>query len=74
MSATSKTRGAENKILSTLSLRSSVLVLLLTGCAHLVPKTVAVDRFDYSTAIMFFFTLAVTGNSDKLPLITIPVL
>jgi hypothetical protein len=24
------------------------------------------------TAVMFFFTLAETGNSDKLPLITIP--
>jgi len=25
--------------------------LALTGCAHLGPTTVAVDRFDYSTAI-----------------------
>ena len=26
-------------------------VLAATGCAHLGPKTVAVDRFDYSTAM-----------------------
>ena len=25
--------------------------LALSGCTHLGPKTVAVDRFDYSTAI-----------------------
>ena len=25
--------------------------LLLTGCAHIGPKTVAVDHFDYSSAI-----------------------
>ena len=29
----------------------SLNLLALTGCAHLGPKTVAVDRFDYSTAI-----------------------
>lgn len=54
------------------------------GCTHLGPKSVVVDRFDYSTAIaeswkqqtllniVFFFTLADTGSSDRLPLVTIP--
>ena len=34
-------------ILSALSLN----LLTLTGCTHLGPKTVAVDRFDYGTPI-----------------------
>src|ERR1035441_4437188 len=28
-----------------------LLLTLFTGCTHLGPRTVAVDRFDYSTAI-----------------------
>ena len=32
-------------------LASGVALRLFTGCSHLGPKTVAVDRFDYSTAI-----------------------
>src|SRR5215472_13256580 len=34
-----------------LALMTSVVVLLATGCTHLGPKTIAVDRFDYGTAI-----------------------
>ena len=53
---------------------------MFSGCAHLGPKTVAVDRFDWFwiddgdwqtkralTAVMFFFTLAETGAPEKLP-------
>ena len=65
-----------------------MLAFTLASCAGVGPRTVAVDRFDYSsaiadswsdwltkralTAVMFFFTLADTGSPDKLPLITIP--
>ena len=35
----------------TLRTHSAVLFLLVAGCAHVGPKSVAFDRFDYSTAI-----------------------
>ena len=62
----------------------ALALLAATGCKHLGPKTVAVDRFDYSTpigdfatkraltVIMFIFTLTETGTAERLPLVTIP--
>ncbi len=44
-------RPLSDRFLSALCPLSAVLLLLLTGCHHLGPKTVAVDRFDYGTAI-----------------------
>ena len=38
-------------IAKTFLIPALVGALALTGCSHLGPKTVAVDRFDYSTAI-----------------------
>ena len=52
---------------------SSVLLLLVTGCQHLGPKTVAVDRFDYSTAIADSWKQQTLLNIVKLRYMDLPV-
>ncbi len=45
----------------------------LTGCVHLGPKTVAVDRFDYSTAIADSWKQQTLLNIIKLRYLDLPV-
>ena len=51
----------------------SVLGLLLTGCAHVGPKTIAVDRFDYSTSIADSWKQQTLLNIVKLRYMDLPV-
>ncbi len=51
----------------------SVLCLLVAGCTHLGPKTVAVDRFDYSTAIADSWKQQTLLNIVKLRYMDLPV-
>ena len=62
-----------NRFLSALRPLSSVLILLLTGCTHIGPKTVAVDRFDYSTAIADSWKQQTLLNIIKLRYMDLPV-
>src|ERR1700690_1003575 len=57
------------------NLLASALVgaLALTGCTHLGPKTVAVDRFDYSTAIADSWKQQTLLNIVKLRYLDLPV-
>jgi len=50
-----------------------VCALALTGCAHLGPKTVAVDRFDYSASIADSWKQQTLLNIVKLRYMDLPV-
>ena len=48
-------------------------MLVSTGCTHLGPKTVTVDRFDYSTAIADSWKQLTLLNIVKLSYMDLPV-
>ena len=50
-----------------------LVLTLATGCTHLGPKTVAVDRFDYSTAIADSWKQQTLLNIVKLRYMDLPV-
>lgn len=52
---------------------SLALILALTGCSHLGPKTVAVDRFDYGSAIADSWKQQTLLNIVKLRYMDLPV-
>ena len=54
-------------------LASGVALMLFTGCTHLGPKTVAVDRFDYSSAIGDSWKQQTLLNRVKLRYMDLPV-
>jgi len=60
-------------ITKTFLVAALVGALALTGCAHLGPKTVAVDRFDYSTAIADSWKQQTLLNIVKLRYMDLPV-
>jgi hypothetical protein len=61
------------KITHKLNLIAAALVIALTGCSHLGPKTVAVDRFEYSTAIAESWKQQTLLNIVKLRYMDLPV-
>jgi len=52
---------------------SALLFLLAAGCSHLGPKTVSVDRFEYSTAIADSWKQQTLLNIVKLRYMDLPV-
>ena len=58
------------QVAATLSLATT---LLFTGCSHLGPKTVAADRFDYSTAIADSWKQQTLLNIVKMRYMDLPV-
>jgi hypothetical protein len=75
MSETSKPSGAE-KIFRGKRLAAVLLslgMLAATGCTHLGPQTVAVDRFDYSSAIADSWKQQTLLNIVKLRYMDLPV-
>ena len=54
-------------------LAAALAVVALTGCKHLGPKSVAVDRFDYSTAIGDSWKQQTLLNIVKLRYMDLPV-
>jgi len=62
-----------NRFLSVLCPLYAVLFLVLTGCTHLGPKTVAVDRFDYSMGIAESWKQQTLLNIVKLRYMDFPV-
>jgi len=56
-----------------MSCLSIAAVAMLTGCAHLGPKSIAVDRFDYSTAIADSWKQQTLLNIVKLRYMDLPV-
>jgi len=68
---TGRKKGYSMKSLRMQCLLASVLVL--AGCAHLGPGTVAVDRFDYSTAIADSWKQQTLLNIVKLRYMDLPV-
>ena len=54
-------------------LAAALLGALFTGCSHLGPKTIAVDRFDYSTAIADSWKQQTLLNIVKLRYMDLPV-
>jgi len=76
--ATYRSRLNKNRNVKTFRLQNhlaAVLVgaLALTGCQHLGPKTVSVDRFDYSTAIGDSWKQQTLLNIVKLRYMDLPV-
>jgi len=58
---------------SILALSAGGVLLALTGCKHLGPKTVAVDRFDYSAAIAESWKQQTLLNIVKIRYLDLPV-
>jgi hypothetical protein len=60
-------------LISTFLPLASACCLFITGCTHIGPKTVAVDRFDYSTAIADSWKQQTLLNIVKLRYVDLPV-
>jgi uncharacterized protein YceK len=54
-------------------LGAAVLALALAGCASVGPRTVAVDRFDYSSAIADSWKEQTLLNIVKIRYVDLPV-
>jgi len=62
-----------DRLLRALSPLSAILLLLLPGCTHLGPKTVAVDRFDYGTSVAESWKRQTLLNIVKVRYLDLPV-